>query len=295
MNNYYYFSRDTGWGDTLWHLTNALMYCEQNRKNILIDMRGHWASNGDKNLFREYFQSIDTDIKVITNEEGIDQYKQEAEPHSDSRLVIKNPLKSKEESKKFYDTFDRINVHGTIAAKIDEVREKYFSGNYVVGVHARTSNGEVLPPKMGNSNRFQGERNPIETIFNEFTERIRNILFESPRAFLKSCDNYRFFLATDSRQFADLFQKEYGKTIITERYFAPPGCGTGHEKGEMSTDKQLGFEESYGRLNIAKEALIDFYLLQHTNFLFKNFSRFNEFCLYKDIPNFHINFQEKCY
>lgn len=295
MNNYYYFSRDTGWGDTLWHLTNALMYCEQNKKNILIDMRGHWASKGDKNLFREYFQSIDTDVKVITNEEDIDQYKKDSEPHSDSRLVIKNPLKSKEDSQKFYDTFNRINLHRTIATEIDKVREECFSGNYVVGIHARTSNGEALPPKTGNSNRFQGERNPIETIFSAFTERVNNILFESPRAFLKSCDNYRFFLATDSHQFANLFQKEYNKTIVTERYFAPPGCGTGHEKGEMSTDKQLDFEESYGRLNIAKEALIDFYLLQHTNFLFKNFSRFNEFCLYKGIPNFHINFQEKCY
>ena len=126
MNNYYYFSRDTGWGDTLWHLTNALMYCEQNKKDILIDMRGHWASKGNKNLFGEYFQNIDTDIEVILNERCIDQYKKEAEPHSDSRLVIKNPLKSKEESKKFYDTFGRINVHGTIAAEIDEVREKYF-------------------------------------------------------------------------------------------------------------------------------------------------------------------------
>ena len=75
MNNYYYFSRDTGWGDTLWHLTNALMYCEQNKKGMLIDMRGHWASKGDSNLFAEYFHHIDTDIEVIINEEYIDQLK----------------------------------------------------------------------------------------------------------------------------------------------------------------------------------------------------------------------------
>lgn len=78
MNNYYYFSRDTGWGDTLWHLTNALMYCEQNNKGLLIDMRGHWASKGDSNLFPEYFNSIDTDIKVVINEEYIDQLKKDA-------------------------------------------------------------------------------------------------------------------------------------------------------------------------------------------------------------------------
>ena len=71
----------------------------------------------------------------------------------------------------------------------------------------------------------------------------------------------------------------------------PPGCGTGYEKGEQSTEIQTEMEEKYGRINIAKEALVDFYLLQYTNFLFKNFSRFNEFCLYKGIPNFHINFQ----
>ena len=209
--------------------------------------------------------------------------------------MIKNPLKSKEESKKFYDTFDRISVHGTIAKEIDEIREKYFAGNYVVGVHARTSNGEVLPPKTGNSNRFQGERNAIQTIFDIYKEKIDHVLFYSPRAFLKACDNYKFFVATDSKQFVDLFEKEYGNTIVTERYFAPPGCGTGHEKGEQSTEIQTEMEEKYGRINIAKEALVDFYLLQYTNFLFKNFSRFNEFCLYKGIPNFHINFQEKCY
>ena len=90
MNNYYYFSRDTGWGDTLWHLTNALMYCEQNNKGILIDMRGHWASKGDNNLFPEYFYGIDTDIEVIVNEDYIDQLKKDSEQHSDSRLVIKN-------------------------------------------------------------------------------------------------------------------------------------------------------------------------------------------------------------
>ena len=295
MNDYYYFSRDTGWGDTLWHLTNALMYCEQNNKGILIDMRGHWASKGDSNLFAEYFHHIDTDIEVIVNEEYIDQLKKDAEQHSDSRLVIKNPLKSQEESKKFYDTFDRINVHRSIAAEIDSMREKYFAGNYVVGVHARTSNGEVLPPRTGNSNRFQGKRNAIQTIFDIYKEKIDHVLFDAPRAFLKACDNYKFFVATDSKQFVDLFEKEYGNTIVTERYFAPPGCGTGHEKGEQSTNIQIEMEEKYGRINIAKEALVDFYLLQYTNFLFKNFSRFNEFCLYKGIPNFHINFQEKCY
>jgi hypothetical protein len=246
-------------------------------------------------LFTEYFHHIDTDIEVIINEEYIDQLKKDAEKHSDSRLVIKNPLKSKEESKKFYDTFDRISVHGTIAKEIDEIREKYFAANYIVGVHARTSNGEVLPLRTGNSNRFQGERNAIQTIFDIYKEKIDQVLFDDPRAFLKACDNYKFFVATDSKQFVDLFEKEYGNTIVTERYFAPPGCGTGHEKGEQSTEIQIQMEEKYGRINIAKEALVDFYLLQYTNFLFKNFSRFNEFCLYKGIPNFHINFQEKCY
>lgn len=48
MNGCYYFSRDTGWGDTLWHLTNALLHCEHNNKSILIDMRGSWISKGKK-------------------------------------------------------------------------------------------------------------------------------------------------------------------------------------------------------------------------------------------------------
>jgi hypothetical protein len=295
MNNYYYFSRDTGWGDTLWHLTNALMYCEQNKKDILIDMRGHWASKGSKNLFGEYFQSVDSDVNVIINEEFIDQKKDSAEHHDDSKLVIKNPLKCKEDSKRFYDTFDRINIHGSIAKEIDEIRANKFSGHYVVGVHARCSNGEFLPPRKGNSKRFHGERNPIKTIFDIFSEKIDHVLFDSPRAFLKACNGYKFFVASDSKQFVDLFEERYDHTIVADRYFAPPGCGTGHEKGEKSTKIQLKMEEDYGRINIAKEALADFYLLQYTNFLFKNFSRFNEFCLYKGIPNFHINFQEKCY
>ena len=77
-----------------------------------------WAlgQQGDSNLFAEYFHHIDTDIEVIINEEYRPAQK-DVEQHSDSRLVIKNPLKSKEESKKFYDTFDRISVHGTIAKK----------------------------------------------------------------------------------------------------------------------------------------------------------------------------------
>ena len=295
MSGNYYFHRDTGWGDTLWHLTNALIYCEENKKDLLVDMRGHWASKGGTNLFGKYFHSIDTDVDVIVNEACIDQLKNEAEQHSDSILVIKNPLKSKEESKKFYDTFNRIKVHGAIADEIDKIREDHFSGNYIVGVHARTSNGEILPPKKTNSNRFHGERNAVETIFDIYKEKINHVLFDSPRAFLKSCDNYKFFIATDSKQFVDLFQDEYSHSIVADRYFAPPGCGTGHEAGECSTEDQLKLEEDYGKIKIAKEALLDFYLLQHTNFLFKNFSRFNEFCLYKGIPNFHINFQEKCY
>ena len=48
-------------------------------------------------------------------------------------------------------------------------------------------------------------------------------------ALLKSCDNYKFFIATDSKQFVDLFQDEYSHSIVADRYFAPPGCGTGHE------------------------------------------------------------------
>ena len=93
--------------------------------------------------------------------EFIDQKKDSAEHHNDSKLVIKNPLKCKEDSKRFYDTFDRINIHGSIAKEIDEIRANKFSGHYVVGVHARCSNGEFLPPIKGNSKRFHGERNPI--------------------------------------------------------------------------------------------------------------------------------------
>jgi hypothetical protein len=295
MNNYYYFSRDTGWGDTLWHLTNALMYCEQNNKGILIDMRGSWISKGKKNLFNEYFKLIDTDIKVITAEEEIDALKKDAEPHSDSRIVIKNPLRSKEDSKKFYDAFKRIQPSDLVSREVNKIIVNQFSGNYIVGVHGRCSNGEVLPEKKTDSNRFHGEKSPIDSIFEIYKNKIDDILFESPRAFLKACKNYKFFVASDSKQFVDLFEKEYGNIIHSERYFAPPGCGTGHEKGELSTEDHLRLEEEYGRIKIAREALVDFYLLQNTNFLFKNFSRFNEFCLYKGIPNFHINFQEKCY
>ena len=295
MNNYYYFSRDTGWGDTLWHLTNALLYCEENNKDILIDMRGSWASKGEKNLFNEYFKSINTDIKVITAEEEIDALRKVAEPHSDSRIVIKNPLKSKEDSKKFYDAFKRIQPSDPVLREVNKITVNQFSGNYIVGVHARCSNGEVLPEKKTSSNRFHGEKSPIDSIFAIYKDKIDNILFESPSAFLRTCDNYKFFVASDSKQFVDLFEKEYGNIIQSERYFAPPGCGTGHEKGELSTEDHVRLEEQYGRIKIAREALIDFYLLQNTNYLFKNFSRFNEFCLYRGIPNFHINFQEKCY
>jgi hypothetical protein len=295
VSDYYYFTRDTGWGDTLWHLTNALLYCEENKKDMLIDFRGAWMSKGDKNLFNEYFSGIDTDINIITNEDEIDANKKEAEIHNDSKLVIKNPLKDKQDSLRFFNCFKRIVPSESVSIPMESFAYSNFSGNYIVGVHARCSNGEVLPPKAGNSNRFQGERNPIETIFDIFKERIDHVLFDSPRAFLKACDGYKFFIASDSRQFVDLFQNTYPQSIVADRYFAPPGCGTGHEKGEKSTSDVLKKEDDYGRTKIAKEALIDFYLLQETNFLFKNFSRFNEFCLYKGVPNFHINFQEKCY
>jgi len=295
VNNYYYFTRDTGWGDTLWHLTNALLYCEDNKKDMLIDFRGAWMSKGEKNLFNEYFSGIDTDINIITDETEIDANKKEAERHTSKVLKIRDASKSIEDLKRFYKNFKRIIPSESVSIPMESFAYSNFSGNYIVGVHARCSNGEVLPPKTGNSNRFQGERNPIETIFHIFKERIDHVLFDSPRAFLKACDSYKFFIASDSRQFVDLFQNAYPQSIVSDRYFAPPGCGTGHEKGEKSTSDVLKKEEDYGRTKIAKEALIDFYLLQETNFLFKNFSRFNEFCLYKGIPNFHINFQEKCY
>ena len=67
MSNFYYFSRDTGWGDTLWHLTNALMHCEQNKKDILIDIMNNSAEckrNGDRLLddFKKYFDPSITEI-----------------------------------------------------------------------------------------------------------------------------------------------------------------------------------------------------------------------------------------
>ena len=295
MNNYYYFTRDTGWGDTLWHLTHALLYCEENKKDMLIDFRGSWTSKGDKNLFNEYFSGIDTDINIITDEAEIDANIKTAEKHSAKVLKIRDASKSNEDLKEFYRNFKRIIPSQSISVPMESFAYSHFSGNYIVGIHARCSNGEVLPPKKGNSNRFHGERSSIETIFDIFKERVDNILFDSPRAFLKACDNYKFFIASDSLQFVELFQNAYPQSIVADRYFAPPGCGTGHEKGEKSTPDVLKKEEDYGRTKIAKEALIDFYLLQETNILFKNFRRFNEFCLYKGIPNFHINFQEKCY
>ena len=79
MSKYYYFSWDAGWGDTIWHLTNALIHCENSKQDMLIDLRGHWSSKGEKNLFNEYFCSIDTDINIITNEESIDQLKKDSE------------------------------------------------------------------------------------------------------------------------------------------------------------------------------------------------------------------------
>jgi hypothetical protein len=38
MSNYY-FSWDAGWGDTIWHLTNALIHCENSKQDMLIDLR----------------------------------------------------------------------------------------------------------------------------------------------------------------------------------------------------------------------------------------------------------------
>jgi len=299
MSNYYHYTRDTGWGDTLWHLTCALLYCEENKKDILIDFRGAWLSKDRKNSFNEYFSGIDTDIKVITDEEEIDANKKDAEKHASKApkiLKIRDASKSDEDLKGFYRNFKRIIPHESILSSLDSFTDSHFAGNYVIGVHARCSNGEVLPPKKkGDSDRFHGERSPIGSIFDIFKERIDYVLFESSWSFLKAYENYKFFVASDSKQFVDLFQKEYPQSIVTDRYFAPAGCGTGHEKGEKSTDSDLKKEEEYGKINIAKEALIDFYLLQETNFLFKNFSRFNEFCLYKGIPNFPIHFQKKCY
>jgi len=96
MSKYYYFSWDAGWGDTIWHLTNALIHCENSKQDMLIDLRGHWSSKGEKNLFNEYFCSIDTDINIITNEESIDQLQKNSEKHTNKTVKIKNPLKSKE-------------------------------------------------------------------------------------------------------------------------------------------------------------------------------------------------------
>ena len=287
MNNYYYFSWDAGWGDTLWHLTNALIHCENSKQDMLIDLRGHWSSKGDKNLFNEYFSSIDTDINIITNEESIDELKKDSEKHTNKTVKIKNPLKSKEDTELFYNTFSRIKPSESVTNTVKDIVREKFKGNYMVGVHARMSNGEV-------KSRFEGAR-PMKDAVLFYKERIDDILFNAPRAFLKSCKDYKFFIASDSRKFVDIFKDQFPNTVSIDRYFAPPGCGTGHEIGEGSTEEQLKLEEVYGKTKIAKEALVDFYLLQETNFLFKNFSRFNEFCLYKGIPNFHINFQEKCY
>ena len=106
---------------------------------------------------------------------------------------------------------------------------------------------------------IQRKRNAIQTIFDIYKEKIDHVLFDAPRAFLKSCDNYKFFVATDSKQFVDLFEKEYSNTIVTERYFAPPGCGTGHEKGEQSTDLQIKmslFLFTYGQVQIRRYYLV---------------------------------------
>ena len=287
MSKNYYFSWDAGWGDTLWHLTNAIIYCEREGKDLLVDFRGHWSSKGDKNLFNEYFSSIDTNIEIITNEALIDQLKKYSEIHTSKTLKIKNPLNSKEDSILFYKTFRKIKPSESISNSVLNIVRDKFKGNYVVGVHARMSNGEI-------KSRFKGSR-PMKDAVLVYKERINDILFNSPRAFLRCCEDYKFFIASDSSEFINIFKQEFSKTISIDRYFAPPGCGTGHEKGEKSTSDIVEKEENYGRTKIAKEALIDFYLLQETNFLFKNFSRFNEFCLYKGIPNFHINFQEKCY
>ena len=287
MTNYYYFSWDAGWGDTLWHLTNALIHCENSNQDMLIDLRGHWSSKGDKNVFNEYFSFIDTNINIITNEESIDKLKKDSEKHTNKTVKIKNPLKSKEDTELFYNTFSRIKPSESVTNTVKDIVREKFKGNYMVGVHARMSNGEV-------KSRFEGAR-PMKDAVLFYKERINDILFNAPRAFLKSCKDYKFFIASDSRKFVDIFKDQFPNTVSIDRYFAPPGCGTGHEIGEDSTEEQLKLEEVYGKTKIAKEALVDFYLLQETNFLFKNFSRFNEFCLYKGIPNFHINFQEKCY
>lgn len=287
MSKYYYFSWDAGWGDTLWHLTNALIYCEEQGKDLLVDLRGHWSSKGEKNLFNEYFSSIDASIEVITNEESIDRLKENSEKHTDKTIRIKNPLKSKEDSSLFYETFCKIKPSKPVSSAVSDIVCEKFKGNYIVGVHARMSNGEV-------KSRFKGGR-PMEDAVLFYKEKIDDVLFNSPRAFLKCCEDYKFFIASDSGKFVNIFKGEFPKTISIDRYFSPTGCGTGHEVGEYSTKQQLKLEDNYGKTKIAKEALVDFYLLQESNFLFKNFSRFNEFCLYKGIPNFHINFQEKCY
>lgn len=287
MKNYY-FSINAGWGDTLWHLVNAILYCREHNKTLLLDLRGHWAGSKTHNCFHDYFQKIDycnyeTDISVIN-----ELYKF-SEPHKSKNLLIKNSLASEMDSELFYQVFCSIIPISEINSRVNLFYKQHLENKYIIGVHSRTSNGE----KHGRWDNF--EKISIKDMFEKYKLAIDSIMFKGKKSPLKFFDNYCFFAASDSKSFLKLFEENYPNVHYTSRFYPKPGKGTGHEIGVETLNSDNEELDSYGRSNIAKEALIDFYLLQKCHFLFKNFSRFNEFCLFKGIPHHHLKIQNKAF
>lgn len=286
MSDYYYFSINAGWGDTLWNLVNAILYCRKHDKTLLLDLRGHWAGSKEHNCFHDYFYEM-AYCPYITDVKEINKLCKGAERHCKENLIIKSPSKSEEDRDLFFQVFCGISPKAHIKMKINQFSIDNFEDKYVIGIHARTSNGE----KFG---RF-GEQKSIQDMFQEYKKSIDSIMFSGNNALMKVFKNYCFFVASDSQAFVKEVEKEYKNVYSLSRFYPKPGSGTGHEIGEKITDQDKQDMKKYGQINIATEALIDFYLLQRGHFLFKNWSRFNEFCLFKGIPYYHIKFQNKCY
>ena len=297
---YYHFTINTGWGDTFWHLTHAIKHCIDYDKYLLIDFRGHWAGKKDSNMANNYIDRIEsTNLKYTFCKSLIDRKKDVAEKHKDVFPKMDTSLKTDKDKLQFFNLFSKICFH----CDINNDLEKYnniFSYNYVIGVHARTSNGELLVDNGNQSNRFHDGGFSVEYMADMYKESIRNIFFHPKKGFLNKYFNYEILVFSDSERFVNSFIQDNSVGFKnhcskTRRFFPAAGCGTGHEKGEKSDDHSEDLLRKHGMYDIAKEALVDFILLQRCNFLFKNYSRFNEFAIYSGIPHVHMKFQQKCY
>ena len=276
MNKFVLVKSYYGLGGDLSVLLGAMILSNQRGRELLVDWDGGMYGNSpDPNisLFNYLFKSpVFRTSKILSQSysvypsywkeyiysppltyvNGVDLAGSRPEGVPEDRnqdciVITRDSAWVKKKTEKYHAEIKKLVLSDEIKQTIDDFSEINFDkGKLIIGVHFRHGNGEykVIPPDP------KWFRNKINMVLTLNKRNINDLIL---------------FICSDCSAVLNYFKKYYPVVLSTKKKYLRNGFGAFHVKSGVRHIPRIDLENSE-QILLAKEALVDMYLLAETNF-----------------------------